>query len=107
MKDLTACLHKIGGVQSLDSGKKKLGSDSGSNVRDTGSSGPVNDPGTPIIPNVADMETPDPEQETFSRKRKDAPEVVVNEGGISQEPPHKKVAVDLSSELQTPQSMKT
>lgn len=84
LKDLSARFKKIGGLQSLDSGKKKAGYGSRSILRDAGSTGLGNEVPTNIL-NAAHTEVMETEEEQLSRKRKSSleTEVVANEGDVS------------------------
>lgn len=74
LKDLTLCLKKIGGIQSLDNEKKKNSSRSTSVPKDTDSTGPIAEV-VPPMGNVTDVEVSEVETEILSRKRKNPPEV--------------------------------
>lgn len=82
LKDIVARLQKVGGLQSMDTGKKKKTlPEDGSQGRDAGSTGPVNGMG-PFSLNPSQEETPESLVERLARKRKDHPEDGVSDVAI-------------------------
>lgn len=77
LKDLAFRLKKIGGVQALDSGKRKNTSASGSHGHDTGSTGPVEN-SVVTEPVLSAEEDPEVQGKSLKRIRTDPP--VVGEG---------------------------